>query len=176
VGYRHSDPDDTVADGQSLRNLYLCQGGLHAAVHIRHSRAGPRNPAETRGPSLNRLRKNSNRLSRLPSWDRRGARRAGWSGTNHVDSEATTPALRATPLEEVAVSDRFETIGIWPLPLAFGIENSIMGAPILGGECQPRKNVFSPFGRGLRRRIICTHLIAGAPDVDDCVDAVSGCG
>jgi RecB family exonuclease len=33
----------------------------------------------------------------LPSWDRRSARRAGWSGTNQVDSEATTPALRATP-------------------------------------------------------------------------------
>jgi ATP-dependent helicase/nuclease subunit B len=33
----------------------------------------------------------------LPSWDRGGARRAGWSGMSEVDSEATTPALRATP-------------------------------------------------------------------------------
>ncbi len=33
----------------------------------------------------------------LPSWNRRGARRAGWSGTEHVDSRVTTPALRATP-------------------------------------------------------------------------------
>jgi len=31
----------------------------------------------------------------LPSW--RGVQRAGWSDTNHVDSKATTPALRTTP-------------------------------------------------------------------------------
>src|SRR5215475_11260830 len=48
-------------------------------------------------PPPDRLRKDSNRVSKLPSRNRRGARRAGWSGTNHVDSESTTPALRATP-------------------------------------------------------------------------------
>jgi hypothetical protein len=48
-------------------------------------------------------------ISRIGSWNRRGARakrerdsekpkgRAGWSGKSYVDSEATTPALRATP-------------------------------------------------------------------------------
>jgi hypothetical protein len=40
----------------------------------------------------------------------------------------------ATPLEEVAVSDRFHSHEFLPLLLEFGITNVILGAPVSGGE------------------------------------------
>ena len=44
-----------------------------------------------------RARKSNTAPIQLPSSERRGARRAGWSLTNHVVRALTTPALRATP-------------------------------------------------------------------------------